>query len=36
MMSSTVPIENEFGELELGLPTMFVSTTVTNEKMASC
>src|SRR3972149_5517617 len=33
IMPSTVPIENEFGELELGLPTMFVSTQVTNEKM---
>ncbi len=33
IMPSTVPIENEFGELELGLPTMFVSTAVTNEKM---
>ena len=33
VMPSTVPIENEFGELELGLPTMFVSTQVTNEKM---
>ncbi|HHT9135617.1 MAG TPA: cache domain-containing protein [Candidatus Wunengus sp. YC60] len=32
-MPSTVPIENEFGELELGLPTMFVSTQVTNERM---
>ena len=32
IMPSTVPIENEFGELELGLPTMFVSTRVTNEK----
>ena len=30
IMPSTVPIENEFGELELGLPTMFVSTQVTN------
>jgi hypothetical protein len=33
IMPSTGPIENEFGELELGLPTMFVSTQVTNEKM---
>ena len=33
IMPSTVPIENEFGELELGLPTMFVSTQVTSEKM---
>ena len=33
IMPSTVPIENESGELELGLPTMFVSTQVTNEKM---
>ncbi|MDE1889085.1 MAG: cache domain-containing protein [Planctomycetota bacterium] len=33
IMPSTVPIENEFGESELGLPTMFVSTQVTNEKM---
>jgi len=32
IMPSTVPIENESGELELGLPTMFVSTQVTNEK----
>lgn len=32
-MPSVVPIENEFGEMELGLPTMFVSTQVTNEKM---
>ncbi|MBM4066477.1 MAG: hypothetical protein FJ266_12690 [Planctomycetes bacterium] len=33
IMPSTVPIENEFGELELGLPTMFASTQVTNDKM---
>ncbi len=33
IMPSTVPVENEFGEQELGLPTMFVSTQVTNEKM---
>jgi C4-dicarboxylate-specific signal transduction histidine kinase len=33
IMPSTAPIENEFGELELGLPTMFVSTQVTSEKM---
>ena len=33
MMPSTVPIENESGEMELGLPTMFVSTPVNNEKM---
>ena len=33
IVPSTVPIENEFGETELGLPTMFVSTQVTNEKM---
>ncbi|NUO09520.1 MAG: cache domain-containing protein [Candidatus Brocadia sp.] len=33
IMPSTTPIENEFGELELGLPTMFVSTSVNNEKM---
>ncbi len=33
IMPSPVPIENEFGELELGLPTMFVSNQVTNEKM---
>lgn len=33
IIPSTVPIENEFGEPELGLPTMFVSTQVANEKM---
>ncbi|OOP57914.1 MAG: hypothetical protein AYP45_00945 [Candidatus Brocadia carolinensis] len=32
MMPSTLPIENEFGELEVGLPTMFVSTPVMNGK----
>ncbi len=32
IVPSPVPIENEFGELELGLPTMFVSTQVTSEK----
>ncbi|MCF6155726.1 MAG: hypothetical protein E3K36_10830 [Candidatus Brocadia sp.] len=33
IVPSTVPIEDEFGEPELGLPTMFVATQVTNEKM---
>ena len=33
IMPSTVPIENEFGEMEMRLPTMFVSTQITNEKM---
>ncbi|HHT9111337.1 MAG TPA: cache domain-containing protein [Candidatus Brocadiaceae bacterium] len=32
IMPSTIPIENEAGSPELGLPTMFVSTPVTNEK----
>lgn len=30
IIASTVPIENEFGELEPGLNTMFVSTSVGN------
>lgn len=33
IMPSTIPIENEAGTPELGLPTMFVSTPVTNEKL---
>ncbi len=33
IMPSTIPIENEEGNPELGLPTMFVSTPVTNEKL---
>lgn len=32
IMPSTIPIENEEGNPEVGLPTMFVSTPVTNEK----
>lgn len=33
IMPSTIPIENEAGTPELGLPTMFVSAPVTNEKL---
>ncbi|GAB62851.1 MAG: hypothetical protein DWB56_02010 [Candidatus Jettenia sp.] len=33
IIPSTIPIENELGELELGLPTMFVSTPIDNEKL---
>lgn len=32
IMPSTIPIENEEGNPEVGIPTMFVSTPVTNEK----
>lgn len=33
IIPSTVPLENECGELELGLPTLFVSTPIHGEKM---
>jgi hypothetical protein len=32
IMTSTTPIENEYGDVELGVPTLFVSSPIDNEK----